>query len=135
MSEQSRGEPVAASLALGRYDDPAALDALVVQVLSGRSREARRAATLAIGRIRAPKSAAKLIEVAREAKQQIDLATALVALGMTADPSAISEIGPKLKATDDRVRRAAAVALGLLPASEETEALAIGRLADEDPRS
>ena len=124
VSEQSRGDPLAASLALGRYEDPAALDALVVQVLSGRSREARRAATLAIGRIRAPKSVAKLTEVSREAKQQIDQATALVGLGMTADLPAIPEIAAKLKATDDRVRRAAAVALGLLPASEETEALA-----------
>src|SRR4029079_19091111 len=82
VSEQSRGDPLAASLALGRYEDPAALDALVVQVLSGGSREARRAATRASGLLRAPLSVAKLIEVSREAKQQIDVATALVALGM-----------------------------------------------------
>jgi HEAT repeat protein len=134
VSEQSRGETFAASLALGRYDDSAAFEPLLIQLLSGRSREARRAAAFAIGRLQAPQSVAKLAEVAREAKQQVDLAAALVALGMTGNPAAIAEIAPRTKATDDRVRRAAVVALGLLPASEEGEQLALARLADEDPQ-
>ena len=132
VSEVSRGDPLAASLALGRYDDPAALDPLVVQLLSGRSRESRRAAAFAIGRLQIARATPRLAELAREAKQQVDTAGALVALGMTGDPAALGEIAAKMKATDDRVRRAAVVALGLLPRSEEGEQLALARLTDED---
>jgi HEAT repeat protein len=131
-SEQSRGDALSASLALGRYDDAAAFEPLLVQLLSGRSRESRRAAAFAIGRLQVPKGTAKLAEVLREVKQQVDTAAALVALGMTADPGALGEIASRLKVTDDRVRRAAVVALGLLPPSEEGEQLALARLTDED---
>jgi HEAT repeat protein len=133
-SEQSRGDPLTASLALGRYDEAAALGPLIVQLLSGRARVARRAAGFALGRLQRPEGTAKILEVAREAKQSYDLAAALVALGMSGDPSVLPEIKRRLHATDDRVRRAAVVALGLLPASEEVEQAALTRMSDEDPR-
>src|SRR5262249_25579125 len=120
-SEQSRGDPLTASLALGRYDDPAVLAPLVVQLLSGRARTARRAAAFALGRLQRAEGTARIIEVARESKQSLDLAGALVALGMSGDLAVLPELTRHMRATDDRVRRAAVVGLSLLPAIDETE--------------
>jgi HEAT repeat protein len=131
---QSRGDALAASLALGRYDDAAAVPPLVVQLLSGKSRESRRAAAFALGRQQRPEATAALVDVARAARQEMDVVATLVALGMSAESSVIAEIAPKLERGGDRGRRAAAVALGLLPPSEECEQLALGLLADEDER-
>jgi HEAT repeat protein len=131
-SEQARGDSLASSLALGRLEDPAALGALIVQILSGKSRESRRAAAFALGRLQRPEATAKVVEVARESKQELDTVACLVALGMTGDGSVRGELAARVKSVDDRVRRAACIGLALLPRSDEAEQIALARLADED---
>ncbi|HYC77159.1 MAG TPA: HEAT repeat domain-containing protein [Planctomycetota bacterium] len=127
----SRGDPVAAALALGRLGSPAALSALTVQAASSRSRQARTAAALALGRLGVPEATGRLRDLLADARLDSDDIAYVTALGLTGDHGAAEILPPFLRSKVDRVRRAAVAAAAAIGAPALAEALA-DAVKDED---